>query len=529
MAQQPFSSDGGFSTTGNITTANISANYVIFSGGLISSGASPAPSISGVSSISAVGNITAGNIGITGGSLTWANASIVQTSASDVSITGDGQVTVRSLDGTYQWTFDSNGNLAAPGNVSAVGNIAGGNLITSGSGGAITMTGGNITGAGNISATGNIIANNIGNIAALNLNGNANTVLYGNGTFAAAAASSSYGNANVATFMAAYGSNTISTSGNITAGNIIGNINPTSNINGTTANVTLVAGAYNWNFDNTGNLTLPANTFSVNYANGTTVALGGNYGNANVVANLAALSSNPISTTGNVTASNFIGNGVGLTNVTVSVAGNIVGTSSNVSLVAGSYTMTFDNTGLLTLPTMGGDEGGEINLGIPATNTTLQNRVAIDVFQDRIRFFEGSANAKGAYIDLAQSSAGVGTLLNNRVSGLVNAGTFVTMDLIKATVTTTGNRGLSLATTTGTLAYSIGGTYGMATPASGGSAGTGTLTTTPTASIFNWGFVSTGDMSTYILTDTTNSRAYRITLQIGASFNNNMISIERLI
>ena len=230
---------------------------------------------------------------------------------------------------------------------------------------------------------------------------------------------------------------------------------------------------------------------------------------------------------GNVTANKFVGDGSSLTNVTVNVAGNIVGTGTNVSLVAGSYTMTFDNTGILTLPTMGGDEGGEINFGVPATNTTLSTRVAMDIYQNRFRIFDGST--KGVYVDLSQAATGVGTLLNNRVSGFVNAGTFVTMDNIKATVTTGGNRGLSLATTAGTLAYSIGGTYGMATPASGGSAGTGTLTTTPTASIFNWGFVSTGDMSTYILTDTTNSRAYRITVQIGASFNNNMISIERLI
>ena len=448
-------------TAGNVLTVNGNA--------VLTNGSNTA--------VSTTGNITAGNIGITGGSLTWANASIVQTSASDVSITGDGQVTVRSLDGTYQWTFDSNGNLAAPGNVSAVGNVTG--AYVKGNGSAltnlpaptvtqdITSTGdmsimtydgvikyvnyatvepatGNIKTAGNISATGNVVANNIGNIAALNLNGNANTVLYGNGVFAAAAASSSYGNANVATFLAAFGSNTISTTGNITAGN-------------------------------------------------------------------------------------FIGNGAGLTNVTVSAAGNIVGTSSNVSLVAGSYTMTFDNTGLLTLPTMGGNEGGELNLGIPVTNTTLQNRVAIDVFQDRVRIFEGSANAKGVYIDLAQSSAGVGTLLNNRVSGLVNAGTFVTMDNIKATVTTSANRGLSLATVSGSFTYDIGGTYATAIPTSSGSAGTGTLTTTPTTSIFNWGFTNQGDMSTYILTDTTNSRAYRITLQIGNAFNNNMISIERLI
>ena len=269
-----------------------------------------------------------------------------------------------------------------------------------------------------------------------------------------------------------------------------------------------------------------------NLAIGTTVAgktvkiFAGGVTASNVVATVA---NTGVTVNGNVTVSSgsFVGNGAGLTNVTVNAAGNIQGTSSNVSLVAGSYTMTFDNTGILTLPRMGGDEGGEINFGIPASNTTLSTRVVVDVFQDRLRIFDGST--KGVYIDLSQASSGVGTLLNNRVSGFVNAGTFVTMDNIKATVTTTGNRGLSLATTTGTVAYSIGGTYGMATPSSGGSAGTGTLTTTATASIFNWGFTSTSDTSTYILTDTTNSRAYRITLQIGGSFNNNMISIERLI
>jgi hypothetical protein len=45
--------------------------------------------------------------------------------------------------------------------ISVAGNITGGNLITAGSGGAITMTGGNITGVGNISATGNVTAGNV--------------------------------------------------------------------------------------------------------------------------------------------------------------------------------------------------------------------------------------------------------------------------------------------------------------------------------------------------------------------------------
>jgi hypothetical protein len=283
-------------------------------------------------------------------------------------------------------------------------------------------------------------------------------------------------------------------SGNITGGNIL-----TSGLISASGNVT-----GNYILGNGSQLTgLPAT-----------------YGNSNVATFLASYGSNTISTTGNITAGNLIGN--------ISITGNVTGTSANVQLVAGSYTYTFDNTGVLTLPAVGGDEGGEINFGIPAANTTLIGPVKFDVYQDRIRFFDGST--KGAYIDLSQAAAGVGTLLNNRVSGFVNAGTFVTMDLIKATVTTSGQRGLSLATTTGTISFNIGGNYSLSNgTVSGTTAQSQTLTTSATTSIFGWSFPNAGDTSTYIFTDTTNSRAYRITLMIGASYNNNMISIERLI
>jgi hypothetical protein len=140
-----------------------------------------------------------------------------------------------------------------------------------------------------------------------------------------------------------------------------------------------------WVFDNTGNLTLPdvANV-SINYANGNPYG-GGSYGNSNVATFLAAYGSNTVSTTGNIssgnlitggaisstgnvqagnvrtagqvsaagnvtTAGNFVGNGAALTNVTVSVAGNVIGTQSNVGIVAGSYTWTFNNTGVATFP-----------------------------------------------------------------------------------------------------------------------------------------------------------------------------------
>jgi hypothetical protein len=239
----------------------------------------------------------------------------------------------------------------------------------------------------------------------------------------------------------------------------------------------------------------------------------------NIISNTGNITTGNISATGNVTANNFSGN--------ITITGNVTGTSPNVTLVAGSYSYTFDNAGTLTLPAAGGNEGAEIDFTKAPNSTLSGNFVAIDQYVDRIRFFESSGNVRGAYIDLSQAATGVGTLLNNRVSGLVNAGTFVTMDLLKATVTTSGNRGLSLAATTGSFSIQIGGSYSVS-GGTNGSSGSATITTTPSSSQFNWNF-GTNDIATYIITDTTNSRAYRITLQIGASFNNNMITIERLV
>jgi hypothetical protein len=82
-----------------------------FPGNLISSGASPAPSISGFSSVSAL-QFTNGNSNVT----VNANSNL--------------------------WTFDSTGNLTAPGNVSAVGNITGNYIL--GNGSQLTGISGNI-------------------------------------------------------------------------------------------------------------------------------------------------------------------------------------------------------------------------------------------------------------------------------------------------------------------------------------------------------------------------------------------------
>lgn len=124
-----------------------------------------------------------------------------------------------------------------------------------------------------------------------------------------------------------------------------------------------------------------------------------------------------------------------------------------------------------------------------------------------------------------------GTGIKGFASGYVNAGTFLTLDNLKFSVTTGGARGLCCATVSGTVALSIAAHYYMVNGGVGGNA-TGlpqpVYTTTPSGSWFGWSFPNAGDGSTYLCNDTTNQRVYRVTLQIGPGYSNNFISIERL-
>jgi hypothetical protein len=176
----------------------------------------------------------------------------------------------------------------------------------------------------------------------------------------------------------------------------------------------------------------------------------------------------------------------------------------------------------------GSSEGGEISLQYASSTTLTGSNVVFDVYSDRVRIFESGGNNRGVYVDLSKSPAGVGGELMFKSSGIVNAGTFVTLDNIKAQVPSSGNRGLSLATVSGTVTGYISGHYQGILSSSAGTSSTTSLSTTATTSMFNWNFGQQGDMSTYILRDDTNNRVYRIILIIGGGYNNNFISIERL-
>ncbi len=183
----------------------------------------------------------------------------------------------------------------------------------------------------------------------------------------------------------------------------------------------------------------------------------------------------------------------------------------------------------MQIGTGSGDEGGEMTLAKSQTNNSLTGSgITIDSYRDRLRIFEQGGDARGVYIDLAKTPTGVSGELMWKASGIVNAGTFVTLDNIKATLTSSSNRGLSLATVSGTVSGYISGHYQGLAGSSAGTSTTTSLSTTASSSIFSWNFTNQGDMSTYILRDDTNSRVYRIILIIGSAYNNNFISIERL-
>jgi hypothetical protein len=280
-----------------------------------------------------------------------ANALVAGTvyTAAQPNITSTGTLTSVSVTGNA-----TVGNLSTTGTISATGNITGSYIIGNGS----QLTGlpasyGNANVAANLAAFANNPITTTGNITADYFIGNGSQLT---------GLPASYSDANVATFMAAFGSNTIVTTGNITGGNVISNgvraYKWTTVAN--TAPSNAVAGdnwydsysdkKYQYTYDGTSSywvdqsfpstyasLTITGNTTTGNLSTSGVVTATGNitggnlvtvgavsatgnitgsyiigngsqltglpasYGNANVVANLAALAGNPITTTGNIT------------------------------------------------------------------------------------------------------------------------------------------------------------------------------------------------------------------------------------
>jgi hypothetical protein len=207
--------------------------------------------------------------------------------------TGNNHVVINTdkSNANVRWSFDDTGNLTLPGNTFAV-NYANGTAVT---------------------------IPTVGNIATINLTGSNSNVLYGNGVFApVTGGNSSYGDSNVVSLMAAFGSNTITTTGNISGGNLVtgGQVVANGNVSSGTG---LSTGGFlsvdgNTDLHNTivtGNLSATGNITANNLGNISSINIDGSntnvlYGNG-VFAAVAGGNAN----TGNVTFDDNIVIGTG--------------------------------------------------------------------------------------------------------------------------------------------------------------------------------------------------------------------------
>jgi hypothetical protein len=185
-----------------------------------------------------------------------------------------GNVYVSSIDQTIRKTTINNP-------IAGVSSIIAGNNIT--------ITSSNNDGTGNVTVN----VSGFGNLALLNKDGNASNVLHGDGSWSAD--QTTYGNSNVTTLLSAFGSNTITTTGNISVGNIIGNGQALTGIaganvggfvpNANVANTAFAVAAANVSgLGNIATINLTGSSSNVLYGNGVFAPASGG-GNSNQISN----------------------------------------------------------------------------------------------------------------------------------------------------------------------------------------------------------------------------------------------------
>jgi hypothetical protein len=124
--------------------------------------------------------------------------------------------------------------------------------------------------------------------------------------------------------------------------------------------------------------------------------------------------------------------------------------------------------------------------------------------------------------------------INNQVtlaSGLVNAGVDVVLGNLKVRMAASGNRSLQISTVSGTYSVYGSGVYSQS-GVSGSTIDAGaqrSVTTTPTYISPGYNFTQGGATDSWMIMDPTVGIAWRIGLIVGAGYNNNLITIERLL
>jgi hypothetical protein len=156
---------------------------------------------------------------------------------------------------------------------------------------------------------------------------------------------------------------------------------------------------------------------------------------------------------------------------------------------------------------------GNVGIGTSTPSTTL------DV--------TGNVNVTGK-INLIDPTGNVVT----KVAAIANRGTDVTLGNLKIRFAASGNMSLQASTVSGT--YTV---YGSQVLVGSGTLGSSridggsplTINTTPTYLNSGNNFLGAGDTTTWNIMDTTAGMSWRISMIVGSGYNNNFISIERLL
>ena len=291
-----------------------------------------------------------------------------------------------------------------------------------------------------------------------------------------------------------------------------------------------------------GTLTAYAPSFSTNYSS--TWASIQQVGSSAIINPWTLSGTSTYNTTGNVgigtntpTAKlNIAGGGVriasGMSNTSTrpSVNTSTIGNYEIRGVGGGTSQNDGQDDGFLRLSAGGGTNAiqqSSIDLsGYSATVSDMNSNIVMRTAgTERVRIDNsGNVNITGK-LNIGDPTGNVSTKLVGRVT----AGTFLSFENLRFSVTTAEPRGLSIATGSGSVnlyvegTYNNGGVYGFKT------ASAVTFSTNASGSLFGWGFNSAGDTIVYHLTDPDNSRMYRVTLIIMPSYINNFIAIERLL
>ena len=288
-----------------------------------------------------------------GSSIIWAQVTQVANVAVTSINSGTSNVKIVGSNGDATVNINGSSNIAAfrstgtyvTGVVSATGNITGNYILGNGSqltGLPATYSNTNVSsfmatfGSNTISTTGSITSGNVtsGNVltgglisAVGNVTGN---YILGNGS-QLTGLPATYSNTNVSSFMAAFGSNIISTTGSITSGNVTGGNILTGGLISATGNVS------------SGNLIVvnninAGNTISATAHTGTSVSVTGNITGGNISA--TNHTGTNVSVTGNIIGGNVLGganvNATTHTGTSVSVTGTVTSASTVGGIITGS-------------------------------------------------------------------------------------------------------------------------------------------------------------------------------------------------